>query len=85
MEIATAEQHEAIACNKQVDDYNEQNWPDFDELLWEEYFCRATEEQFNSELATYSCLQDLQGNSNGHPSLLHLGKSHCQSALGHSE
>ena len=61
LEIATAERREAIARNERVDDYDEQNWLDFEELLWEEYFCRTTEEQFNSELAAYSRLRDLQG------------------------
>ena len=33
----------------------------FDELLWEEFFYRATEEAFESELAAYALLHDLQG------------------------
>lgn len=53
LEIAAAERREAIACNERLDDY--------DELLWEEYFCRTIEERFNSELAAYSRLRDLQG------------------------
>ena len=37
------------------------NFVDFDELLWEEFFYRAAEDAFDSELAAYSRLKDLQG------------------------
>ena len=58
LEIAAAERRKAIARN---DDYDELCYGDFDELLWEEFFYRTTEDAFNSELAAYSPLQDLQG------------------------
>ncbi|KAF8329011.1 hypothetical protein F5887DRAFT_131445 [Amanita rubescens] len=61
LEIAAAERRKAIARNERLDDYDELCYDDFDELLWEEFFYRTTEDAFNSELAAYSRLQDLQG------------------------
>ena len=61
LEIAAAERRKAIARKERLDDYDEMNYVDFDELLWEEFFYRAAEEAFDSELAAYSHLQDLQG------------------------
>jgi serine/threonine protein kinase len=61
LEVAAAERRKAIARNERPDDYNEENFVDFDELLWEEFFYRTTEDAFNSELGAYSCLRDFQG------------------------
>jgi hypothetical protein len=66
LEVATAERRETIARNERLDDYDEVNWTDFDELLWEEDFYRTTEERLNSELASYSRLRDLQGDGIPH-------------------
>ena len=61
LETVAAERREAITRNERLDDYDENNWIDFDELPWEEDFCRNTEERLNSELVSYSPLRDLQG------------------------
>jgi serine/threonine protein kinase len=61
LEVAAAERREAIARNERLDDYDEENWIDFDEVLCEEDFYRTANERFNSELAAYFRLQDLQG------------------------
>ncbi|KAF8705661.1 hypothetical protein AX14_013827 [Amanita brunnescens Koide BX004] len=59
LEIAAAERRKAIARNERLDD--EADYVDFDGVLWEEEFYRTTEDAFDSELAAYSRLQDLQG------------------------
>ncbi|KAF8344721.1 hypothetical protein F5887DRAFT_1134365 [Amanita rubescens] len=61
LEIAAAERRKAIARKERLDDYGETDYIDFDGLLWEEEFYRTTEDAFNSELAAYSRLKDLQG------------------------
>jgi serine/threonine protein kinase len=61
LEIAAAERRKAIAPKERLDDYDERNYFHFDELLREEFFYRATEDAFDSEVAAYSRLQDLQG------------------------
>ena len=55
LEIAAAERRKAIARNERLDDNVD------DGVLCEEEFYEITEDAFNSELATYSHLQDLQG------------------------
>jgi hypothetical protein len=54
LQIAAAGRRKAIARKERLDDY---------ELLWEEFFYRAAEEAFDSEVAACSRLQDLQGES----------------------
>ena len=61
LEIAAAERRKAIARKVRLDDYDEMNYINFDELLSEEFFYRAVEEAFDSELAAYSRVQDFQG------------------------
>jgi serine/threonine protein kinase len=61
LEIAAAERRKAVAHNERPDDYDEENFTDFDELLWEEFFYRTTEDAFNSELGAYLRLRNLQG------------------------
>ena len=48
LEIAAAERRKAIARKERLDDYDEMNFVDLDELLWEEFFYRAAEDAFDS-------------------------------------
>ena len=58
LKITAAEHHKAIAWNEHLN--NEVDYVDFDGVLRQEVFYRTTEDVFDSELTTYSCLQDLQ-------------------------
>jgi len=55
LEIAAAEHRKAFACRECFD------YVDFEGVYWENGFYGFTEDAFDSELAAYSCLQDLQG------------------------
>ena len=44
LEMAAAERCKAIARKGRLDDYDEMDFVDFDELLWEEFFYRAAED-----------------------------------------
>ena len=59
LEIAAAERRKAIARNERLND--EVDCVDFDGVLWEGEFYRTIEDAFDSKLAAYSRLQDLQG------------------------
>ena len=84
LEIAAAERRKAIARNERLDDYDELCYGDFDELLWEEFFYRTTEDAFNSELAAYSPLQDLQGVATPMPRLSTINPSSVPRSLARS-
>ncbi|KAF9512541.1 hypothetical protein BS47DRAFT_1054620 [Hydnum rufescens UP504] len=60
-ELAAAERRAAVIRGDREDDYDEMNFLDFDEVLWEEYSYRAMQLAFQSELAAYTRLRHLQG------------------------
>ncbi|KAF9508214.1 hypothetical protein BS47DRAFT_1350663, partial [Hydnum rufescens UP504] len=56
-EVAAAERRAAVIRGDCEDDYDEENFLDFDEVLWEEYAYRSMQLLFQSELAAYTQLR----------------------------
>ncbi|KAF9508211.1 hypothetical protein BS47DRAFT_1488477 [Hydnum rufescens UP504] len=73
-EVAAAERRAAVMQGDRQDDYDEDNFLDFDEVFWEEYAYRTMQLLFQSELAAYTRLRQLQGD--GIPQCYGFGTLH---------
>jgi serine/threonine protein kinase len=60
-ELAAAERRAAVIRGDRQDDYDQEDFFDFDEVLWEEYAYREMQLAFQLELAAYTRLRQLQG------------------------